>query len=255
MTRDFELLPAIDLRGGRVVRLEQGDFDRETRFSDDPGAVAARFVASGAPWLHVVDLDGARAGGAVNGDAVNAIIAAARGIAGVDLGGGLRSFEAVASAFDRGVTRVVLGTAALVDTSLVAAVARRFGGARIAVAVDVRDGLARGEAWRDGAPGAPPEEIIDRLASAGVETFEVTAIERDGLLGGPDLDLLDRLVGLNCGRIVASGGIRRADDIGAVRRIGCSGAIVGRALYDGSLTMEAALAAATDEAGPAPGPG
>jgi phosphoribosylformimino-5-aminoimidazole carboxamide ribotide isomerase len=254
LTSDFELLPAIDLRGGRVVRLEQGDFDRETRFSDDPAAVAARFVASGARWLHVVDLDGARAGGVMNGDAVDAIIAAARAIASVDLGGGLRSFEAVASALDRGAARVVLGTAALADTSLVAALTRRFGGTRIAVAVDVRDGLARGEAWREGAPGAPPEVVIERLASAGVETFEVTAIDRDGLLGGPDLNLLARLIGLECGRIVASGGIRRTDDIRAVRQIGCSGAIVGRALHDGSLTIEAALAAATDAAGPAPEP-
>jgi phosphoribosylformimino-5-aminoimidazole carboxamide ribotide isomerase len=254
LTSDFELLPAIDLRGGRVVRLEQGDFERETRFSDDPRAVAASFVASGARWLHVVDLDGARAGGVVNGDAIAAIIAAAASDAAVDLGGGMRTVEAVRSALDRGAARVALGTAALAAPDLVAGLIRRFGAARIAVAVDVRDGLARGEAWRDGSPGFPPDEVIERLAAAGAETFEVTAIDRDGLLGGPDLELLARLVGLGQGRIIASGGIRTAEDVRAVRRVGCRGAIIGRALYDGSLTVEAALAAAGGDEGPAAQP-
>jgi phosphoribosylformimino-5-aminoimidazole carboxamide ribotide isomerase len=244
LTSVFELLPAIDLRAGRVVRLEQGDFDRETRFSDDPAAIARAFVRSGARWLHVVDLDGARAGAVVNGDAVAAIVAAVGDRANVEVAGGLRTVEAVGSALDRGAARAVLGTAALVDPSLIAALVGKFGAARIAIAVDVRDGLARGEAWRAGAPGVSPDEAIGRLAAAGVETFEATTIDRDGLLGGPDLDLLARLVGLGRGRIIASGGIRRAEDIRAVRRIGCSGAIIGRALYDGSLTIEAALDAA-----------
>ncbi len=250
MTSDFELLPAIDLRAGRVVRLEQGDFERETRFSDDPAAIARGFIRSGARWLHVVDLDGARAGLAVNGDAVAAIVAAVGDHANVEVAGGLRTAEAVGSALDRGAGRAVLGTAALADPSLIAALVGEFGAARIAIAVDVRDGLARGEAWRNGAPGVPPDAAIDRLAAAGAETFEVTAIDRDGLLGGPDLDLLARLVGLGRGRIIASGGIRRAEDIRAVRRIGCSGAIIGRALYDGSLTIEAALGAAADDLDP-----
>jgi phosphoribosylformimino-5-aminoimidazole carboxamide ribotide isomerase len=249
MTSDFELLPAIDLRGGRVVRLERGDFGRETRFSDSPGAVATAFVDSGARWLHVVDLDGARAGGTVNGDAVAAIIAAVGSRAKVDLGGGIRTIEELRLAFERGAARVVLGTAALTDPVLVAAAVQEFGPGRIAVAVDVRDGLARGEAWRDGAPGTAPDELIRRLAFAGVETFEVTAIDRDGLLGGPDLGLLGRLVDLGRGRVIASGGIRRADDIQSVRRIGCGGAIIGRALYDGSLTTEAALEAARGDPG------
>jgi phosphoribosylformimino-5-aminoimidazole carboxamide ribotide isomerase len=251
MTRDFELLPAIDLRAGRVVRLVQGDFERETRFSDDPAAVAAAFVASGATWLHVVDLDGARAGGPANGAAIAAIVDAAGPRARVDLGGGLRTIAAAHAALDRGAARVVFGTAGLTDPALVSGAVRAFGSARIAIAVDVRDGLARGEAWRKGAPGTPPEDLIVRLAAAGAETFEVTAIERDGRMAGPDLDLLGRLVDLGLGRIVASGGIRRTDDIRAVRRIGCGGAIIGRSLYDGELTIEAALEASRD--GPAGG--
>lgn len=247
MTSGFELLPAIDLRGGRVVRLERGDFERETRFSDDPAAVAASFIDSGARWLHVVDLDGARVGGTVNGAAIAAVVDAAGTIAKVDLGGGIRTIDDVRSALERGAARVALGTAALTNPELISAVVQEFGPARVAVAVDVRDGLARGEAWRDGAPGTAPDDLIRRLAPAGVETYEVTAIDRDGLLGGPDLELLSRLVDLGLGRIIASGGIRRADDIHAVRRIGCSGAIIGRALYDGSLTIEAALEAAWDD--------
>ena len=254
MTSGFELLPAIDLRGGRVVRLERGDFDRETRFSDNPAAVAAAFIDSGARWLHVVDLDGARAGGTLNGDAIAEVVLAAGSIAKVDLGGGIRTIENVRSAFERGAARVALGTAALTNHALIESAVQEFGPARIAVAVDVRDGLARGEAWRDGAPGVAPDDLIRRVADAGVEIFEVTAIDRDGLLGGPDLELLSRLVDLGRGRIIASGGIRRADDVHAVRRIGCEGAIIGRALYDGSLTIEAALEATQRHpASPAPG--
>lgn len=247
MTSDFELLPAIDLRGGRVVRLERGDFERETRFSEQPAAVAAAFIDAGARWLHVVDLDGARAGETVNGRAIAAVVGAAGSLAKVDLGGGIRTIEDTRSALEGGASRVVLGTAALVNPALIVAAVREFGPGRIAVAVDVRDGLARGEAWRDGAPGTPPDDLIRRLADAGVETYEVTAIDRDGLLGGPDLGLLGRLVDLGRGRIIASGGIRRADDIHAVRAIGCGGAIIGRALYDGSLTVGAALQAALDD--------
>jgi phosphoribosylformimino-5-aminoimidazole carboxamide ribotide isomerase len=117
------------------------------------------------------------------------------------------------------------------------------GPARVAVAVDVRDGLALGHGWRPGSPGIPPAELIQRLAEMGVTTFEVTAVDRDGLLGGPDLLMLERLVGLGRGAIVASGGIRSVADVTAVRELGCAGAIIGRALYDGSLTLEAALTA------------
>ena len=237
----FAILPAIDLRGGRVVRLQQGDFDRETVFSTDPAQVARGFVDEGARWLHVVDLDGARIGAPVQSDEIAAIVMAVDKRASVEVGGGLRTADDIAEAIARGATRVVLGTAAITDPAFPGALVAEHGSERVAVALDVRDGFALGEGWRTGAPGAAPDELIGRLADAGVTTFEVTAVDRDGLMGGPDLRLLDRLVRLGRGSIIASGGIRSGADLAAVRDLGCTGAIVGRALYDGSLSLEAAL--------------
>lgn len=243
MASDFALLPAIDLRAGRVVRLEEGRFERETAYGDDPAGIARRFVESGARWLHVVDLDGARGGAPTQLGAIGAIVAAVAGRASVEVSGGLRSEAAVAAAFEAGASRVALGTVAVEQPQLVAELLERHGSDRIAVAVDVRSGIALGRAWQDGAPGTDPVALIEALAAAGVETFEVTAIERDGLSGGPDLELLRRLASLEDARIIASGGIRSAEDLRAVAEIGCQGAIVGRALYDGTLRVEDALAA------------
>ncbi len=243
MASTFDLLAAIDLLGGRVVRLQQGDFDRQTVFDADPAAVARGFVAHGVRWLHVVDLDGAREGKPTQSTAVDAIVSEVGGQGYVEAGGGLRTPDHVAAALARGVARVVLGTAAITDPTAFASMVAKHGSARMAVAVDVRDGLALGEGWRQGASGLPPDELIDRLADAGLTTFEVTAIDRDGLMGGPDLRLLERLVALDRGSIIASGGIRSAADLTAVRALGCTGAIVGRALYDGSLSVEEALRA------------
>jgi phosphoribosylformimino-5-aminoimidazole carboxamide ribotide isomerase len=245
LASEFELLPAIDLVGGRVVRLEQGDFDRETSFSTDPVAVATTFASGGATWLHIVDLDGARSGQPQHGATVPAIVAAVGPTVRIVLAGGLRTLEAIGEALVAGATRVVIGTAALRDPRFAASAVAAHGADRIAVALDVRDGLAVGEGWRSGAPGAPPDDAIRRLADVGVETFEVTAIDRDGLLGGPDLAMLGELVEVGRGRIIASGGVARVEDIEAARRLGCAGAIVGRALYDGSMDLSAALVAAS----------
>jgi phosphoribosylformimino-5-aminoimidazole carboxamide ribotide isomerase len=239
----FELLPAIDLRGGRVVRLRAGDFAAETAFSDDPLAVARGFVEAGARWIHLVDLDGARDGGRRQADQIGGILAAVGEGAACEVAGGLRDRPSVASTLAAGATRVVVGTAALGRPGFAGDLVRTFGPGRIVVALDVRDGQAVGEGWRDGAPGVPVDEALTRLAGDGVATFEVTAIARDGGLGGPDLELLERLVRLQRGRIIASGGIRSVEDLLAVRSLGCSGAIVGRALYDGSLDLAAAIAA------------
>lgn len=243
MTSGFELLPAIDLRGGRVVRLRQGDFERETAFSDDPPATATRFVEAGARWLHVVDLDGARSGAPAQLDVLRAIVAAAGPEVRVEASGGVRTLDDVERVLDAGAARVALGTTAVEEPTLVGEAIRHHGRGRIAVAVDVRGGRAVGRGWRKGAPGADPGELIRNLADAGVTTFEVTAIERDGLGGGPDLPLLAGLVEIRVGRVIASGGIRSAGDIERVAELGCAGAIVGRALYDGTLSIEGAMTA------------
>ena len=243
MTSAFELLPAIDLRGGRVVRLQKGDFDRETSYSDDPVAVAVAFAAAGAEWLHVVDLDGARSGVPAQMATVAAIVAAVGGQVRVEVAGGLRTRESVQLALVAGAARVVVGTAALRDPLFAAAIVKDNGTERVAAAIDVRDGRASGDGWDPKASTTDAVQAISRLSDAGVTTFEVTAIDRDGLLQGPDLDLLGRAVALDRGRIVASGGIGSADDIAAVQGIGCAGAIIGRALYEGQLSLHEALRA------------
>lgn len=242
MASGFEVIPAIDLRGGRVVRLEQGDFDRETVFGDDPTAAAATFVAAGARWLHVVDLDGARAGEPAQ-LATLAAIARGSGDALVEAAGGIRSAHDVDAAFSAGARRVALGTAALRDPELVRATVGSRGADSVAVAIDVREGQAVGDAWRPGAAGSAPDDLVRRLADLGATWFEVTAIDRDGLLGGPDLGLLEHIVRLDRGRVIASGGIGTVDDVIRARDVGCAGAIVGRALYTGAFDLRAAIAA------------
>ncbi len=237
----FQVLPAIDLRGGRVVRLAEGDFARETVYGEDPAAVARSFAAAGARWIHVVDLDGAREGTRRQSAAVAAIVAAAGPGISCQVAGGLRDEEAVAGALEAGAARVVVGTAALRDPDFVLRAGARFGADRVAVALDVRAGVAVGHAWAAGAAGVPVEEALRTLAERGARTFIVTAIERDGLLGGPDLQLLGRLVELRRGDIVASAGISSLDDLVAVRDAGCTGAVIGRALYEGRVDLAEAI--------------
>jgi phosphoribosylformimino-5-aminoimidazole carboxamide ribotide isomerase len=235
--RPFELLPAIDVIDGRVVRLRQGDFAQVTAYDGDPAGVARGFAEAGATWLHVVDLDGARAGEPRQLQLVADIVAAVRGAARVEIGGGLRTAEAVATGVATGAARAVVGTAALRDPDFVKDVVARHGADQLAASIDVRDGLALGHGWQPGSPGVPAADAIARLAAAGISTFEVTAIERDGLLTGPDLALLRSLVALDCGRIIASGGIASTADVVAARVAGCSGAIIGRALYEGRVDL------------------
>lgn len=241
--RPFELLPAIDLRGGHVVRLQEGDFARETIYGDDPVSVARAFADAGAAWLHVVDLDGARAGRPGQTTIVAAIVAEVGSRMHVEVGGGLRDEASISTVLSAGAERVVIGTAALQQPALVGRLVRRHGPERIVVALDVRAGRAVGEGWRTGAAGSPVVDALTRVTDEGVETLAVTAIERDGLLEGPDLELLGRLVDLGRGRIIASGGIGSTADVMAIRRLGCAGAIVGRALYEGRLDLVATIAA------------
>ena len=243
MTSGFEILPAIDLRGGRVVRLVQGDFERETTFSDDPMAVARAFGDSGAAWLHVVDLDGARTGEPAHAAVIGRIVEAIGDRVAVEVAGGLRTAGSVAGALAAGAARTVVGTAALRDPAFAGRLVAAHGPDRVAVALDVRDGLALGDGWRPGATGIRAEDALSALADEGVTTFEATAIDRDGLLGGPDLDLLGRLVALGRGRVIASGGVSSVADIRAVRDLGCGGAILGRALYEGRIDLASAMGA------------
>jgi phosphoribosylformimino-5-aminoimidazole carboxamide ribotide isomerase len=240
---EFLVVPAIDLRAGQVVRLREGDFDREQVYGDDPAAVAAGFAAAGARWVHVVDLDGARAGERRHTAAIQAIRDALPAGVRLQVGGGIRSHTAIDVTLAAGADRVVLGTAAIQEPDLAKQAVNRHGNDRIAAALDVRDGLAVGHGWVRGAPGRPAHDAITALSEAGVATFIVTAIDRDGLLGGPDLSLLERLIALTGADVIASGGIATIDDLKATKEIGCSGAIVGRALYDGRIDLAVALSA------------
>lgn len=230
----MDLYPAIDVRDGRCVRLVQGDFDRETRYSDDPLAVARRFDEAGARWIHVVDLDAARGTGS-NRATVTAI---ARSVAAsVQTGGGVRD----GSLLDDGVDRVVVGSAAVEDPSLVERLASSHPG-RVAVGLDHRDREIRTRGWELGS-GMDLLEAARRFSISGVAAFVVTDIGRDGMLQGPDLDGLAAVLGATDVPVIASGGMATVDDLRAVARLGCAGAIVGMALYEGRIELEEAIAA------------
>ena len=240
----FDLLAAIDLRAGRVVRLRQGDFGQETAYAEDPVAVARDLVDRGVDWLHVVDLDGARTGQRAHAAAIAGIVDAVGDRASAEVAGGLRSRDAVAEILELGATRAVVGTAALADPDFGPAIATLHGSDRIAIALDVRAGSAVGDGWAEAASGRPFEDTISRLAAGGVRWFEVTAIDRDGTLEGPDLALLQRALAASPGvDIIASGGIATVEDLIATRAIGCVGAIVGRAIYEGTLDLDRAIRA------------
>lgn len=252
----FDILAAIDLRGGNVVRLRQGDFAREDVYGDDPIEVGERFVDAGLRWLHVVDLDAARSGGSENGEPIRRLLARLADRVAVEVGGGIRDSFRAAELLAVGARRVVLGTAALTDSDLVRRIIGEHGTDAVAVAIDVRAGRAYGRAWGPDGAGPPVEEAIAELVALGVEAFEVTAIDRDGSLEGPDLDLLGKALDVarsaSAGRgnvaVIASGGIRSIADLDAVRRLGCTGAIVGRALYEGRFEPEDAVAFAATAA-------
>ena len=234
--------PAIDLRAGRCVRLVEGDFTRETRFDADPVDAARRWAEAGAEWLHVVDLDGAVVGEPVNLEAIRRIRHAVP--IPIQLGGGLRLPEHLTAAFDLGIDRAILGTAALENPAFVAeAVAEH--GQGIAVALDARDGKLAAQGWL-AQTEALATEVAMRLREAGVATFVATDIARDGTLKGPNIASLEALVALLGDGVIASGGVGSIADIHALGRIGVAGVVVGRALYDGRVELAAAIAAAKE---------
>ena len=235
------VFPAIDLKSGQVVRLAEGDMDRATVYGDNPAAQAVLFAASGAQFLHVVDLDGSFAGRAENREAVEAILEAFPGH--VQLGGGIRNAGAVEGWFDLGVARVVMGTAALKDPQFVKDMARDWPGG-IVVAVDARDGMVATEGWAE----VSDVSIIDmarRFEDAGVAAVLFTDIGRDGMLTGCNIDATVELARQTDLPVIASGGVKGLDDIHVLSlhaHEGIEGVITGRALYDGRLDLAAAIA-------------
>lgn len=228
------VIPAIDLRDGRAVRLMQGDYARETVYGDDPVEVARRWSEAGADMVHVVDLDGARSGLSEQLDLVRSIA----GVMPVEVGGGLRTEADVAQALRAGARRVVVGTAAL-DLDLVTALVVEYGD-RLVVALDTRSGVVATEGWtRDSERTLI--ELAEQLLEIGVQRFLHTDVERDGTLTEPNFDSLRRLIGLGA-PVIASGGVSSLEDIERLRDLGTEAVIVGRALYEGTFTLPEAIA-------------
>lgn len=237
--------PAIDLRGGVCVRLMHGRFDAVTHYDDDPVARLAAFAASGAGWAHIVDLDGAEVGRAVQhgliGDMARAVDIR------IQSGGGVRSAADVAALIDAGVARVVVGSLAVSDPATVAGWLERFGPDRLTVAIDVK---ANGDRWVPALKGWTEDAgvdlwtALDRYPPGSARHLLVTDVGRDGALTGPNLDLLGQIIERRPDlEVQASGGVSSLADLTAVRALGCDGAIVGRALYEGCFTVAEALAA------------
>jgi len=225
------VIPAIDVRAGRAVRLLRGDPNEETAYDDDPVQVAVRFQEEGARRLHVIDLDAALDEGS-NRDTIREICRSV--VLPVQVGGGVRTLEDVAAVLEIGGGRAILGTSAALDPGFVARAVEEFA-ERILVAVDVRGGHAMVKGWRE--EGPPIEEVIPALDDAGTPRYLVTAIARDGTLDGPDLRLYRHVLGLTDRPIIASGGVRSADDIWALRDAGCEAAVTGKALYGKTLKL------------------
>ena len=234
------MIPAVDIRGGRCVRLRQGDYDRETVFDDDPVAVAVRWAALGARRIHIVDLDGARAGQQVNAALVRRIVQTVG--AAVQTGGGVRDLPTLRAALDGGANRVVLGTAAVRDPELLreAVAAARD---RLIVSVDARDGVVQLQGWTEGSDvRAVP--FIRQLASVGVERVVYTDIDRDGVRGSPNFEMYEALVAETSIAVIAAGGVSALGDVRRLSACGVEAAIVGRALYTGEIALPEALAVA-----------
>jgi len=232
------LFPAIDLKGGQVVRLAEGEMDRATVYGDDPGACAALFADAGVTHLHVVDLDGAFAGEARNADAVAAILDRFPGK--VQLGGGIRSRADIDRWLDAGVWRVVIGTAALEQPDLVHEAAAAYPN-RIVVAVDARGGMVATRGWAS-VSDVSAADLGRRFEDAGVAALLFTDVGRDGLLKGVNLDATVELARAVSIPVIASGGVAGIEDVRAVAASGLAGVIVGRAIYDGRIDLAEALA-------------
>lgn len=233
-----DLYPAIDLRGGKVVRLAKGDYAAETIYGDDPVTAALGFTDAGAPWVHVVDLDAARSGDPVNRPVVAAIAAALDGRARLQTGGGVRTVADAEELARAGVDRVVMGSAAMADPSIVTAAS---GVISVAVGLDHRDGEIAVHGWTEGS-GVRLDDALGRFPEAAA--FVITDISRDGMLAGPDVEGLAAAVAATTVPVIASGGVASIDDIVALAAIrGLGGIITGKAIYERRFTVAEALTA------------
>jgi phosphoribosylformimino-5-aminoimidazole carboxamide ribotide isomerase len=236
----FTIYPAIDMRGGKCVRLLQGDYDKETVYGDSPLEMAKKFAAEGAEWIHMVDLDGARDGKRVNDQFV--IQAAQELGVNVQIGGGIRSENDINHYLENGVTRVIIGSIAVSNPEFAEEMVRKYG-AKIAIGLDAKNGLVATHGWLNTSE-VSAVELGKRFAEAGAETFIFTDIATDGTLAGPNVEATRQLA-LETGKsVIASGGVSTLDDLAALRQLredGISGAIVGKAIYEGRFSVKAAL--------------
>lgn len=234
----FIVYPAIDLRGGKVVRLKEGDPARMTSYSDDPAETARRWLDAGTQWLHVVNLDGAF------GESDNANRAALESIlkcgARVQLGGGVRSLETIADALRLGVSRVILGTIAVEQPERVKDALKFFGAEQIAVGIDARDGLVRTRGWKDDS-GISAVDLALQMQTLGLATVIFTDIRRDGLGSGLNIPSTRELAEVSGLAVIASGGVHTIEDVIAAKEAGLAGCIIGRALYDGTVELKEAI--------------
>lgn len=238
----FTIYPAIDMRGGKCVRLLQGDYDKETVYGDSPFEMAKTFADEGAEWIHMVDLDGARDGRRVNDKFVNQ--AAQKLGVNIQIGGGIRSEEDINHYLDNGVNRVIIGSIAVSNPEFAEEMVRKYG-AKIAIGLDAKNGFVATHGWLNTSE-VSAVELGKRFADAGAETFIFTDIATDGTLAGPNVEATRQLA-LETGKsVIASGGVSSLDDLAALRKLsgdGVSGAIVGKAIYEGRFSVKSALEA------------
>lgn len=234
----FTIYPAIDLRGGKVVRLKEGDPARMTSYSDDPAETAQRWLRMGASWLHVVNLDGAFGeNDHANRDALESVLKLG---ARVQFGGGMRSLDAIESALSFGVSRIILGTIAIENPTVVADAVKRFGVERIAVGIDTRDGLVRTRGWKDNS-GVSALDLAFQMQTVGLTTVIFTDVSRDGLGSGLNIAATQELSERSGLDVIASGGVHTIEDVIAAKGAGLAGTIIGRALYEGTIDLKEAL--------------
>jgi phosphoribosylformimino-5-aminoimidazole carboxamide ribotide isomerase len=233
----MEVIPAIDLRNGKCVRLYQGDYDRETVFSDDPVAMAIRWQADGAGRLHLVDLDGAAKGKPCNLDAITAILEAVD--IPVEVGGGIRTLETIEELLDMGVGRAILGTAAVESPSLVEEACSEFG-QHVVIGIDARDGLVATRGWRERS-ATQAADLAIAMEELGAKRFIYTDISRDGTLTSPNFEATAELVSRVSVPVIAAGGVSSVEHLAKLAALGVEGAIVGRAIYTGDVRLAEAL--------------